>query len=178
MVRGEFSYIESLLFVSHHSNTYRARLYRHLAEKWESTYVNSHSKRRMLGPSVTELAGLEAFVLLDLLGAPSPQIRSYFQDTHWLFDAMVSAEQRLHSAGLLLHQGEADADGRVGSFFVPRHQAGLVWGHIEDDHIPFLKRGVSVLHVIASPFPRVWHTLLVSVFPALHFFSLVNDYLG
>jgi glutaminyl-peptide cyclotransferase len=31
-----------------------------------------------------------------------------------------------------------------------------------DDHLPFLHRGVSVLHVIAEPFPRVWHTLGVS----------------
>ncbi|CAG8718671.1 9462_t:CDS:2, partial [Racocetra persica] len=32
------------------------------------------------------------------------------------------------------------------------------YGHIEDDHIPFLKRGVKILHVIAYPFPGVWHT--------------------
>lgn len=28
-----------------------------------------------------------------------------------------------------------------------------------DDHLPFLRRGVSVLHVIAEPFPHVWHTI-------------------
>lgn len=30
---------------------------------------------------------------------------------------------------------------------------------ISDDHIPFLVRGVPVLHVIPSPFPVVWHTM-------------------
>lgn len=29
---------------------------------------------------------------------------------------------------------------------------------IEDDHIPFLSRGVPVLHLISYPFPSVWHT--------------------
>jgi len=30
---------------------------------------------------------------------------------------------------------------------------------VEDDHIPFLRRGVDILHLIATPFPKVWHTL-------------------
>ncbi|KAH0622554.1 hypothetical protein JD844_024951 [Phrynosoma platyrhinos] len=30
---------------------------------------------------------------------------------------------------------------------------------VEDDHAPFLRRGVPVLHLIPSPFPRVWHTM-------------------
>lgn len=30
---------------------------------------------------------------------------------------------------------------------------------IQDDHIPFLARGVEVLHLIPSPFPTVWHLL-------------------
>lgn len=29
---------------------------------------------------------------------------------------------------------------------------------IEDDHIPFMARGVEILHIIPTPFPRVWHT--------------------
>jgi glutaminyl-peptide cyclotransferase len=29
---------------------------------------------------------------------------------------------------------------------------------IEDDHIPFMARGVDILHIIPSPFPAVWHT--------------------
>ena len=30
---------------------------------------------------------------------------------------------------------------------------------IDDDHKPFEKKGVPIIHVIASPFPRVWHTI-------------------
>ncbi|XP_068280955.1 glutaminyl-peptide cyclotransferase-like protein isoform X7 [Nyctibius grandis] len=32
-------------------------------------------------------------------------------------------------------------------------------GPVEDDHVPFLQRGVPVLHLIPLPFPHVWHTL-------------------
>ena len=27
-----------------------------------------------------------------------------------------------------------------------------------DDHLPWMERGVPILHLIASPFPSVWHT--------------------
>ncbi|MCJ1470513.1 hypothetical protein MMC07_009159 [Pseudocyphellaria aurata] len=30
-------------------------------------------------------------------------------------------------------------------------------GMVQDDHIPFLARGVEVLHIIPTPFPREWH---------------------
>ncbi|KAJ8941468.1 hypothetical protein NQ318_015947 [Aromia moschata] len=30
--------------------------------------------------------------------------------------------------------------------------------HIEDDHIPFLRKNVPVLHLISNPFPDEWHT--------------------
>lgn len=33
------------------------------------------------------------------------------------------------------------------------------FGGISDDHLPFISKGVSVLHVIPSPFPDVWHTM-------------------
>lgn len=32
-------------------------------------------------------------------------------------------------------------------------------GMVEDDHIPFMARGVEVLHIIPTPFPRVWHNI-------------------
>jgi Peptidase family M28 len=34
-----------------------------------------------------------------------------------------------------------------------------VAGPVIDDHIPFLKRGIQVVDVIQSPFPRYWHTV-------------------
>jgi glutaminyl-peptide cyclotransferase len=33
------------------------------------------------------------------------------------------------------------------------------YGGISDDHLPFMFRGVPILHMIPSPFPAVWHTL-------------------
>jgi len=136
---------------------------RHLAEKWATTYISPHAKRRLLHTSATEISTVEHFILLDLLGAPYPLIQSYFLDTHWLFDAMEAVEHRLQDAGLLVPSdaGKPNANA-FNSFFLPRKQMGFT-GHIEDDHIPFLKKGVSVLHVISSPFPRVWHTLKVRV---------------
>ena len=94
---------------------------------------------------------------MDLLGAPHPLVRSYFPDTAWLFDTLISAETRLRDAGIL----DAAALGR--SFFHSRAAGNNFYGYMGDDHLPFLHRGVSVLHVIAEPFPRVWHTLGVSI---------------
>jgi len=31
-------------------------------------------------------------------------------------------------------------------------------GYIEDDHLPFLQKNVPILHLIAYPFPSVWHS--------------------
>jgi len=96
-------------------------------------------------------------VLLDLLGAPHPLVRSYFPETAWLFDVLVSAETRLRHAGIL------DAATLGNSFFHTRAAGDISLAYMGDDHLPFLHRGVSVVHVIAEPFPRVWHTLGVSI---------------
>jgi glutaminyl-peptide cyclotransferase len=99
---------------------------------------------------------IEHLVVLDLLGAVHPLVRSYFPDTAWLFDALVSAETRLREAGIL------DAAHLGHSFFRLRTAADRSLGYMGDDHVPFMRRGVSVLHVITEPFPSVWHTLGVS----------------
>ncbi|KIY73180.1 hypothetical protein CYLTODRAFT_387176 [Cylindrobasidium torrendii FP15055 ss-10] len=133
---------------------------RHLAEKWSSTYIAPHSKRRLVGPSATEISTVEHLILLDLLGAANPQIRSYFTDTAWLFDAMVSAERRLGDSGHFEYDGsDSMSADKWQSFFRPRVGTLRNNGHIGDDHVPFLNKGVSVLHVIAEPFPHVWHSL-------------------
>ncbi|TDL24979.1 hypothetical protein BD410DRAFT_718967 [Rickenella mellea] len=129
---------------------------RHLAHKWSTTYLTPHPKRR-LRPSATELTTIEHLVLLDLLGSANPSIQSYFIDTAWLFDAMVSAEKRIASAGAFKMSSSADDKWR--SFFRPRTGREDNYGFIGDDHTPFLNLGVSVLHIIANPFPHVWHTL-------------------
>jgi len=125
----------------------------------------------------TELDGIEHLILLDLLGAPSPVIRSYFLDTAWLFDAMVSVERRLGDNGAFAYGSETSmAPGKWKSYFRPRTTRTMNFGYIGDDHVPFLVRGVSVLHIIPEPFPSVWHRLAVCLIIArgsqvTHFFS-------
>jgi len=132
---------------------------RHLAEIWATTYLPPHPKRRLLSASAptTPLSTIEHLVLIDLLGASHPLVRSYFPDTAWLFDALVSVETRLRDAGIL------DPDKLGASFFRSRTATDTSMGYMGDDHVPFLHRGVSVLHVITEPFPHVWHTLGVSI---------------
>ncbi|EJD02207.1 uncharacterized protein FOMMEDRAFT_109429 [Fomitiporia mediterranea MF3/22] len=136
---------------THTDSVYGAR---HLAEKWATTYIPPNAKRR-LRTTTTELASIEVLILLDLLGAKDPLVQAYFLDTAWLFDALVSAEKRLSEHGEFGMDAELKG---YRSFFLPRKRMQN-YGFIEDDHIPFMQRGVSVLHIISSPFPRVWHTL-------------------
>ena len=99
-------------------------------------------------PSATELSTIEHLILLDLLGAKNPTIQNYFLDTAWLFDAMASSERRLAKAGVFAGVSKTDDNWR--SFFTPRNEYTQNYGFIEDDHIPFMKLGVSILHIIAS----------------------------
>ncbi|KAF5315617.1 hypothetical protein D9611_004951 [Ephemerocybe angulata] len=133
---------------------------RHLAEKWQSTYVEPLSKRRLLTDIETELNGIEHLILLDLLGAPQPRIRSFFLDTAWMFDAILDAEKRLGDSGAFAYGDQQSmAPGKWRSYFTPRTDAIANYGYIGDDHVPFLQRGVPILHLISEPFPHVWHTM-------------------
>ncbi|XP_061734140.1 glutaminyl-peptide cyclotransferase-like a isoform X2 [Nerophis ophidion] len=91
----------------------------------------------------------DLFVLLDLLGGPDPLIVNHFDNTARWFDRLIAAERRLHRQGLLASHPLEQTYFRKDIFF----------GAVQDDHIPFLHRGVPVLHVIATPFPKFWHTL-------------------
>lgn len=108
---------------------------------------------------MTEIGGIEHLILLDLLGASNPSVWSYFIDTAWLFDSLASAERRLHESGVLVGP---EGTAAFQSFFQPRRSNEFSHGYIADDHLPFLRKGVNVLHVIPYPFPSVWHTLQVS----------------
>ncbi|XP_004381641.1 glutaminyl-peptide cyclotransferase-like protein isoform X2 [Trichechus manatus latirostris] len=112
---------------------------RHLAQVMESA---PHS------PGPTRIQAIELLVLLDLLGAPHPTFYSHFPRTARWFHRLRSIEKRLHRLNLLqAHPQE-----------VMYFQPGEPPGSVEDDHVPFLRRGVPVLHLISTPFPSVWHT--------------------
>ncbi|KAI6366722.1 hypothetical protein MCOR25_005088 [Pyricularia grisea] len=102
----------------------------------------------------TPLKSISLFVLLDLLGAPTPRIPSYFQNTHWAYQNMAKVEKRLRKLDLLQAQQSKP-------FLVEAEKPSTAFtqGYILDDHVPFMNRGVDILHVIPTPFPSVWHTM-------------------
>nr|XP_012302170.1 glutaminyl-peptide cyclotransferase-like protein isoform X2 [Aotus nancymaae] len=112
---------------------------RHLAQLMESI---PHS------PGPTRIQAIELFMLLDLLGAPNPTFYSHFPRTLRWFHRLRIIEKRLHRLNLLQSHPQE----------VMYFQPGEPIGSVEDDHIPFLRRGVPVLHLISTPFPAVWHT--------------------
>jgi len=89
------------------------------------------------------LSSIDLLVLFDLLGAASPRIPSYFPTTHWAYAGMSRIERQLRDAGILttgtgqnwLYEGD--------TYGTSTYKAG-----IEDDHLPFLHRGVEILHII------------------------------
>ncbi|KAI4129254.1 MAG: hypothetical protein LQ338_002306 [Usnochroma carphineum] len=107
------------------------------------------------------LSTISLFVLLDLLGAENPTVPSYFKTTHWAYRKMADIEKRLRSLSLF-ESAPREASKRADAPFLPDFdKIGDRWlgGAIQDDHLPFMDRGVDVLHLIPSPFPRVWHTI-------------------
>ena len=138
-------------------------MHRALAETWEATH---HSA---LSTFQTAISSIQLFVLLDLLGASSPRIPSYFQTTHWAYRAMAKLEKRLRDLGRFKsspnHPSKRTAGKRADEpvflpdadkEITPQMQMGAM---ISDDHLPFLARGVEILHMIPTPFPRVWHQM-------------------
>ena len=126
---------------------------RSLAEHWD-TQINP-----AMSTFKTPLSAISLFVLLDLLGAKKPTIQSYYPTTHWAYQNLASLEKRLRALGLMKSSGSpwfVDASKNA-------HQVKALGG-IQDDHLPFLARGVEILHLIDyapfKGFPEVWHTAL------------------
>jgi glutaminyl-peptide cyclotransferase len=121
---------------------------RSLAEHWETRDHPSMATYR------NDLDSISLFVLLDLLGAADPSIPSYFSMTHWAYTNMAKLEQRMRDLGLL------ESRPKRGNFF-PDAKKDKVFsnGFVSDDHVPFMKRGVEILHIIPTPFPDVWHKM-------------------
>jgi glutaminyl-peptide cyclotransferase len=111
----------------------------------DSIYGARHLAKQMEAEDF--LKRIDMLVLLDLLGAANPKFYNYFQSTESWHKRLSLAEKTLAKASHL-------AGGQQSSYFSEETHAA----NIEDDHIPFLQRGVRVLHVIPSPFPKVWHT--------------------
>lgn len=126
----------------------------------------------------TAISSISLFVLLDLLGAKNPRVPSFFETTHWAYRHMATLEKRLRSLSLFKsgreHNSNKKTRGKPGvqangkktkrqdaAFLAEsdKKEGSYRYGTISDDHVPFMARGVEVLHVIPMPFPRVWHHL-------------------
>jgi len=126
---------------------------RSMAEVWDHEMYPATSTFK------TPLSSISLFVLLDLLGSKEPYIQSYYPTTHWAYQGLGALEQRLRSLKLL-----KAGSGRP--WFIDSskdsHQI-QPFGGIQDDHLPFLARGVEVLHLIDfapfKGFPPVWHKM-------------------
>ena len=98
-------------------------------------------------------------MLLDLLGAPGPRVPSYFDDTHWAYACLAGIERRMRGLGVLETTTTTTGESASRPFLPDTATGAFRGGYVADDHVPFLQRGVNVLHVIPMPFPAVWHTL-------------------
>ncbi|KAF1841539.1 uncharacterized protein K460DRAFT_419586 [Cucurbitaria berberidis CBS 394.84] len=138
---------------------------RALAEDWESTFHTAASIYR------TPLDSIELFLLLDLLGSARPRVPSYFKTTHWAYKHMARAEDRLRKLGLMksspnhaakMAKRENKKPRREPHFLPEGNKAddAFMGGFVQDDHVPFMARGVDILHIIPTPFPSVWHEII------------------
>ncbi|KAI0966171.1 peptidase family M28 [Xylaria arbuscula] len=121
---------------------------RALAKHWETSFHPANSFYK------NPLDQISMFVLLDLLGSANPTVPSPFLPTHWAYRAMANVEHRMRQLNLLESNPKAP--------FLPdagKEIAKFGRGMVEDDHIPFMRRGVPIMHLIATPFPSVWHTM-------------------
>lgn len=118
----------------------------------------------------TPLDSISLFVLLDLLGASGPRIPSYFKTTHWAYKNMAALEKRLRDLGLFKsspnHASKIakrkNKNKRAEPQFLSDANKGdnmFIGGFVQDDHVPFMARGVEILHMIPTPFPKVWHEM-------------------
>lgn len=124
---------------------------RALADYWDGTFHPPASRFK------TFLESIELFVLLDLLGSPDDlTIPSWFKLTHPAYQNLASIEQRLRKLSLFKSK-----EGRT--WFPDKDKKNDDGFHMQmymqDDHIPFIARGVEVLHLIPQRFPSVWHRI-------------------
>jgi glutaminyl-peptide cyclotransferase len=140
---------------------------RHLAKKWSQQFITTNNAANTQSngaatSSVSLLESIDLFVLLDLLGAPSPNIINLNSNTQAEFDRLVNIETVLRKQTSTW--SSPSTSGTTSSlpaspYFSTATDPGYNSRSISDDHVPFLDRGVKVVHVIPVPFPKVWHTM-------------------
>uniref|UniRef100_A0A1B0EU82 Glutaminyl-peptide cyclotransferase n=1 Tax=Glossina morsitans morsitans TaxID=37546 RepID=A0A1B0EU82_GLOMM len=114
---------------------------RHLARKWEIEGF---------------LDKIDMLMLLDLLGSPDPTFYNFFSNTESWYSRLLSLEERLARTGFSTYDNSSINQLQSQRYFQART---LRSASLQDDHTPFLKRGVPILHIIPIPFPSFWHTI-------------------
>nr|VZI28721.1 unnamed protein product [Spirometra erinaceieuropaei] len=122
----------------------------------DSIYGSRHLAAQMLqstsgAGACTDLSRIDLLVLLDLLGAANTQFPRYPHCDESIYRMMIDIESTAARANLLTEPRFTKSGA---SFFY-----NITMNGIEDDHLPFIRRGVPVLHLIPLPFPPQWHTL-------------------
>lgn len=122
---------------------------RSLAQQWDSEVHPAMSIYK------SPINSISLFVLLDLLGSANPHIPSYFMTTHWAYQSMGKIEHRMRALNVLESRPTPNQH-----FLIDLNtpHVGSV-GYVLDDHVPFMSRGVDILHIIPTPFPHIWHTM-------------------
>jgi len=108
-------------------NTYGAR---DLAAKWQDLAYSYQ------GVDGNNLDRIDMFVLLDLIGAKNPTFIALQGSTLPWFERLVRIEHKLYERQSL-------SKGRQQPMFIDPNQQKHLNGGVEDDHIPFMKRGAS-----------------------------------
>ncbi|RKP24589.1 hypothetical protein SYNPS1DRAFT_16968 [Syncephalis pseudoplumigaleata] len=119
---------------------------RHLAKVWSAGSSRAASSANGAAPPRSRIESIEMLVLLDLLGVKDTILRDLQTTTTAQFKRISQLERR----------AAADAASDDDYYFRPYGEFGFRSG-IQDDHVPFVQRGVPVLHLIPPVFPEVWH---------------------
>jgi len=114
---------------------------RALAKDWE----NKAFQHKGVGGNL--LDRIDIFVLLDLIGAGDMSFMKLESSTGDWYDRLVAIERNLR-------RSTRSVSGKT----IFKDAARIPSG-IEDDHIPFKRRGVPILHLISVPFPKAWHKM-------------------
>jgi len=114
---------------------------RHLYSKWESK---------------SKIKEIDLFILLDLIGSNDVNfVPSYFEKSHESYNDLSLVESKL------IHLFQIEFESYQDKYLsIPQDTYKKKFkGFIEDDHLPFLRAGVPILHLIPHVFPRQWHTI-------------------
>lgn len=159
-------------------STYGAR---HLATKWEqkgvfhassgnqnnAAVIEGEGGHGIAAPRRSKLEEIDVFVLLDLIGTKDTVIKSYYPNTDWLHSHLSELEgvyrndPKSKRATSKTNKKRSNKMRSSYDPFFPRFEASSfhLSHFLADDHLPFLHRGVPILHLIPLPFPKVWHTI-------------------